>query len=96
MRPEFSLEDWVGVNVDIFAQFTHCLVVLFKLTVLEEPGWDVAEVKRRANVLRIRDHYRDKIELVPQAIELVDAPGSRCGLFSKRPTETFSKLLGRS
>jgi hypothetical protein len=75
--------DWVGINVDIFAQFTHCLVVLFKLTTLIETGWDLGEVRRRADVFHIIDHSCETIDRVPATLGIVDADGPRRGLFFK-------------
>ncbi|KAK3332377.1 hypothetical protein B0T19DRAFT_415483 [Cercophora scortea] len=78
--------DWPGVNVDVFAQFTHSLVVLFKLTTIDEPGWDTAEVRRRADVFTILDRLCDIIERIPATLGTVEAEGtSRMGLFAKTP-----------
>lgn len=97
---EIPLVDWPGNTVDNFAQFTHCLVVLFKLTVIEEPGWDSEEVKTRADVLRILDDYNDKVTQVPAAIKMVNSQGPRSGLFFKTPfllkaiKALFAKSMG--
>ncbi|KAI0123777.1 hypothetical protein BJ170DRAFT_598978 [Xylariales sp. AK1849] len=80
---EMNLNDWVGVNVDNFTQFTHCLVVLFKLTLLDERGWDLEEVKRRADVFDILDRSCEIADRVPGALGMVDADGPRRGLFFK-------------
>ena len=80
---EMPAADWVGFTVDTFAQFTHCLVVLFKLTKLEDPGWDVGEVRRRADVFNIMDRACEMIDHVPTALGIVDTDGPRKGLFSK-------------
>lgn len=82
---EMPLVDWLGITVDTFAQFTHCLIVLFKLTTLSEPGWDREEVRRRADVLAALDRSCDTVERVPAAVGMVDAePESpRRGLFFK-------------
>lgn len=77
------LADWVGVNVDVFAQFTHTLVVVFRLNTVSEPGWDLQESCRRADVLEILDRACDTIDRVPPAIGMVDAKGPRSGLFFK-------------
>ncbi|KAH6653094.1 hypothetical protein BKA67DRAFT_568558 [Truncatella angustata] len=82
---EMPLVDWLGITVDTFAQSTHCLIVLFKLTTLSEPGWDTDEVRRRADVLAALDRSCETVELVPAAVGMVDADqGSpRRGLFFK-------------
>ncbi|OAQ92095.1 Zn2/Cys6 DNA-binding protein [Purpureocillium lilacinum] len=77
------LADWVGVNVDVFAQFTHTLVVVLRLNTVSEPGWDLQESCRRADVLEILDRACDTIDRVPPAIGMVDAKGPRSGLFFK-------------
>ncbi|KAI1251471.1 hypothetical protein MGN70_006039 [Eutypa lata] len=80
---EMAPGDWIGISVDGFTQFTHCLVVLFKLTMLEEPGWDVDEVRKRADVFGILDHTCEVVHRVPAAVGMVDADGPRNGLFFK-------------
>ncbi|ETS73708.1 hypothetical protein PFICI_14654 [Pestalotiopsis fici W106-1] len=82
---EMPLVDWLGVTVDTFAQFTHCLIILFKLTTLSEPGWDIEEVRRRADVLEALDRSCATVERVPTAVGMVDAePESpHRGLFFK-------------
>lgn len=80
---EMPLTLWAGINVDTFAQFTHCLVVLFRLTTLDEPGWDLNEVRKRADVLEILDRSCEIIDRVPGALGIVDAVGPRRGLFFK-------------
>ncbi|KAI1198256.1 hypothetical protein F5X97DRAFT_299831 [Nemania serpens] len=80
---EMPLFNWVGINVDIFAHFTHCLVVLFKLTTLETPGWDLEEVRRRANVFEVLDRAAETVDRVPATLGIVDAEGLRRGLLFK-------------
>ena len=81
MRPA----DWYGMDVEMFAQFTHCLVVLFKLTSLSEPGWDVEQVKKRADLFSIIDHFAGAVEAVVKEVGLIDAPGPRRGVFFQAP-----------
>ncbi|KAF7559750.1 hypothetical protein G7046_g4416 [Stylonectria norvegica] len=80
---DMNLSELVGMDVEFFAQFLHCLVVLFKLVTLDEPGWDVQEVKRRADVLEILHRSSEIVDEVPMAMGLVDCPGPRRGLFFK-------------
>jgi hypothetical protein len=80
---DLPIIDWVGVTVDSFAQYTHCLVVAFKLTTLAEPGWQPDEVRRRADVLSILDRSAALVECVPAATGIVDADGPRKGIFTK-------------
>ncbi|KAI0121427.1 hypothetical protein F4776DRAFT_630812 [Hypoxylon sp. NC0597] len=80
---EMPLSDWVGISVDIFTQFMQYFVVLFKLSILDEPGWDLQEVRRRANIFEILDRACDNIDRVPVITGMVDAEGPRSGLFFK-------------
>jgi hypothetical protein len=73
----------VGISVDTFTQFTHCLIVIFKLTVIKEPGWNNDDVRQRADLFEIIDQACEQAENVPIAVGLVDAPGPRKGLFFK-------------
>lgn len=75
---------WAGVSVDTFAQFTHSLVVLLRLTTLEEPGWDRDDVRRRVDVFAILDRACERVDQIPGELGLVDsADGQRSGLFFK-------------
>jgi hypothetical protein len=75
--------DWVGITVDSFAQFTHMLVVLFKLTILMEPGWDLEEVRRRVDLFDIIDRSCEMLQGLPSELGITDADGPRRGLFFK-------------
>lgn len=74
---------WTGISMDTFTQFTHSLVVLFRLTTLDEPGWDRAEVRKRADVFAMLDRACDLVDRIPGELGLVDAGGQRSGLFFK-------------
>ncbi|KAI8630201.1 hypothetical protein F5Y19DRAFT_484081 [Xylariaceae sp. FL1651] len=80
---EVPLFFWIGISVDVFAQFTHRLVVLFKLTTLEEPSWDLEEVRRRAGVFEVLDRAAEAVDRVPVTLGIVDAEGPRRGLLFK-------------
>lgn len=70
--------------MDTFAQFTHSLVVLLRLTTLEEPGWDRDEVRRRVDVFAILDRACGRVDRIPGELGLLDsADGTRNGLFFK-------------
>lgn len=74
---------WTGVSMDTFSQLTHSLVVLFRLTTHNEPGWDQDEVRKRADVLSILDQACDTINQIPPTLGIVDADGPRSGIFFK-------------
>ncbi|KAI0113647.1 hypothetical protein GGR51DRAFT_506152 [Nemania sp. FL0031] len=80
---DMPLFGWLGISVDFFAQFTQCLVILFKLTTLEITGWDLEEVKRRVNVFEVLDRAAETVDCVPGTLGIVDAEGPRRGLLFK-------------
>jgi hypothetical protein len=80
---EMPLKQWVGINVDLFSQFTHNLVVLCRLQTADEPGWDRDEVRRRADVVEILNGAKKMMDSVPIELGMVDADGPRSGLFFK-------------
>lgn len=90
-----------GITVDAFSQFMHALVILFRLSTLQEPGWDTDMVLSRANVLNILDKMTESIDRLPSVLDIVDTQGSRAGIFSKtsyllRAIKTlFQKELGQ-
>lgn len=83
---DMPLEDWVGVTVDKFSEFMHCLIALFKLTSLNEPMWDTEEVRKRADVLQLMDKYCETMSRVAVETRMVDAELPRKGLFFKGPS----------
>ncbi|KAI1099756.1 hypothetical protein F4804DRAFT_73532 [Jackrogersella minutella] len=75
--------EWIGFTADVFTQFMQFLVVLFKLSILDEPGWDLQEVRRRADVFESLDRACENVDRVPALVGMVDADGPRRGLFFK-------------
>ncbi|KKP00478.1 hypothetical protein THAR02_07423 [Trichoderma harzianum] len=82
---DLPILDWVGISVDYVTQLTHCLVVLFKLNTLKEPGWDLFESRKRADVIQILDQYSKKTERALEIIGIVGNEGPNWGLFNKGP-----------
>ncbi|KAH8194399.1 hypothetical protein TruAng_011432 [Truncatella angustata] len=80
---ELPLVDAIGTHVDNFTQFLHSIVVLFKLSTLEEAGWDLEEVRSRADIFGILDSTSRQIEGIVDVNGMVDADGPRSGLFFK-------------
>ncbi|QDS72293.1 hypothetical protein FKW77_006920 [Venturia effusa] len=75
---------WIGTPFGSFTQYGHCAILLFKLTTLDEPGWEKEEVVKRANLLDILDRLASRLDTIPQEMQLVDTPeGSDSGLFFK-------------
>jgi hypothetical protein len=80
------LAESIGATLSIYTQFSHCIVLLFKLTTLVEPGWDREEVKKRVNLLEILEHLVQRIEDTRRLLKFVDAVGTgESGLFFKFP-----------
>jgi hypothetical protein len=82
---QLPLVDWIDVPYIVFDQLLHSLLLLFKLTILEEPSWDTEDVKKRANLLDIQDdNIAPNFGKLPQALGLVDAVGAgHFGKFSR-------------
>lgn len=78
--------DWIGITFSVFIEFGHCLMLLFKLGSIDEPGWDTSEVTRRANLLDIVDFFAQRLDDIPKLIGMVDAASvGDSGLFFKSP-----------
>ncbi|KAI2617419.1 hypothetical protein GGR54DRAFT_641069 [Hypoxylon sp. NC1633] len=78
--------EWIGITVDVFAQFSQCMVILFKLATLDEPGWDLENVRRRADVFQILDRAYEIIDSGTAILGIVDTDGPQGSLpclFSK-------------
>lgn len=82
---DLPILDWISISVDYVTQLTHCFVVLFKLNTLNEPGWDLFETKKRADVIQILDQYSEKAEQALEMIGIVGNEGLSWGLFNKAP-----------
>jgi hypothetical protein len=80
---DIPLLNWVGIDTNSINQFTHCLIVLFKLTTLKERDWDVKEVVARADVLKIIDDFCDKVDQLRQVTGMIDSENSQRGLYFK-------------
>lgn len=74
------LSDLAGINVEFCTQFLHCLALLFKLTIHNEPGWDMEQVRKRVDVMSVLDRSCEVLGEVAMAMGIVDAPGPRMGL----------------
>lgn len=78
--------DWIGITFSVLIQFGHCLMLLFKLGSIDEPGWDTSEVTRRANLLDIIEFFAQRLDDVPKLLGMVDAiSAGDSGLFFKAP-----------
>lgn len=81
---EIPLPDWIGITFSIFTQFGHCLMLLFKLGTLDEPGWDTGEVMRRANLLDILEFFAQRLDDIPRILGMTDTTNvGESGIFFK-------------
>jgi hypothetical protein len=69
---KLPLVDWIGIPFSIWTQFSQCLTILFRLTTLNERGWDTAEVRKRADVLDIIEGLAKGSERLAELVDLVD------------------------
>jgi hypothetical protein len=83
---DVPLIDWIGTTYAILAQFSHCVILLFKLTSLEELDWDRTDVMKRANVLDILERLAQRFDSIPPLLGLVDSHNpEETGIFFKSP-----------
>lgn len=61
----------MGFTYPVFAQLSHCALSLFRLTVLRDPAWDRAAVRRTADVFDIVDRLAARLEALPALAGLV-------------------------
>ena len=95
--------DWIGTTYAILAQFSHCVILLFKLTSLDEPDWDQTDVMKRANLLDILERLAQRLDSIPPLLGLVDSDDpAETGIFFKSSRliralkTTFSKELAQN
>jgi hypothetical protein len=77
----FMPGEYVGFSTSTFFQMTHCILSLYKLSTIEDPGWDTSTVMRTANVVAIGQAIANNLRGVAAAADLaLDGPED---LFSK-------------
>jgi hypothetical protein len=69
---DLHLLDWIGIPFSIWTQFSQCLTILFKLSTLNEHGWNTAEARKRADVLDIMENLAKGSEKLTELVDLVD------------------------
>jgi len=76
--------EWIGATYGMFAQFSHCTILLFRLTALDEPDWDRNDVMKRANLLDILERVIQRLDSIPLLVGLVDSGDpEETGIFFK-------------
>lgn len=79
------LAGWMGMSVELFSQLMHGIVVIYKLLIISETGWEPCQVKRRVDPFAILDRLTGMAPHVCAELRLVDAPGPRSGVMFKGP-----------
>ncbi|KAF2117443.1 hypothetical protein BDV96DRAFT_26150 [Lophiotrema nucula] len=78
--------DRIGFTMHIGAQQSHATITLFRLSTLQEPGWDTAYVRKRVNVLEYLDRAEKGFAELPALHGLVDdAENGESGMIFKAP-----------
>ena len=90
---EVPLPDWIGITFEKYAQFWHCLTLVFKLSTLDEQGWDTEEARRRIDLLDILERFSQNFERLPETLGLVDDvdPQQWAGIFRTPPVIQATK-----
>ncbi len=47
--------DYLVLPFSIFSQIVHCLIILYKLSTLEDPAWNLAAVRKTIDILVVLD-----------------------------------------
>ncbi|KAM0811493.1 hypothetical protein AB5N19_11849 [Seiridium cardinale] len=66
----FDPLDFVSFPFALMCHFSHAVQTLYRLTVLDEPDWDRAAVRREADIVVILEHLADKMSKVATAAGL--------------------------
>lgn len=59
---DLPINDWKGTTFEYFVQYSHFVVILLRLTLLKEPGWDGNSIRSQVDVL-------DMLERIAQLVE---------------------------
>jgi hypothetical protein len=63
---QVPVEEYPGVPFGMFMQFMQCLMLSFKLGMLDEEGWEKYDARRRIDVLDIMEHVISNYEKLPR------------------------------
>ena len=76
--------DYVGLPLGIFTQLAHCIVALYRLTVLDDPDWDKELVVKTANLMTILEGVCRNMSEVKEAVGFnKDIPTEEEDVFSQ-------------
>ncbi|CAK7223716.1 hypothetical protein SBRCBS47491_005302 [Sporothrix bragantina] len=63
---QIKSSSYAGLPFALFAHFTHCVILLYGLSVIDEPNWDRAGVRDRLHVLDMLDGFIAKLRDAPK------------------------------
>ncbi|KAF2726468.1 hypothetical protein EJ04DRAFT_530247 [Polyplosphaeria fusca] len=82
----FPMATRVCTSFAICAQYSHATILLFRLSTLNEPGWDLAHVHATESILTMLDRSIDSFEEFLRTHEYIDdAPEDESGVLFKAP-----------
>lgn len=80
----FEPSEYVGFPFSLLGHISHSIQTLYRLSVLKEPDWDRAAVRREADIIAILLKLADKMGQVPAAAGLIADPATPYGdMFTK-------------
>jgi len=59
---DIPMIDWIGVPFCVHFQFGHSIMLLFKLNILDEPGWDPEELRKRIDLLEVLERGAQRLD----------------------------------
>ena len=68
------LTDYIEFPFSIFSQLVHCLVMLYRLSTLDDPAWDKHGVKETADLLLIMNQVIINMEQAATILDTNDSP----------------------
>lgn len=63
---DVPISAYFGMSFPVFAQFARSIAVLYKLSILDDPSWDIGLVRSTVDILQILDRLLNNLELANQ------------------------------
>lgn len=64
---------YLGVPFTVYFQFSRALVSLYKLSILNDPAWDISVVRNTANILEILDRLAVNMKICADSLNITEA-----------------------
>jgi hypothetical protein len=74
-----STSEWAGISFQLFTQLAHAVVILHRISVLEDPAWDLALVRSTVDIMLILDRLTTTFRSLAED----SGEGSNIGVFGK-------------